>query len=56
MNATEHLVIIDSRFLQRIGAVRQQAINWANVDPNLGRHVVSLGHSELSFKIPSTRK
>ena len=31
-----------------IGAVRQQAITWANVDPDLCRHMVSLGHNELT--------
>ena len=29
-----------------IGALRQQAIIWANVDPDLSRHVVSLSHNE----------
>ena len=27
--------------------IRQQAITWANVDPYLSRHMVSLGHNEL---------
>ena len=27
-------------------AVRQQAITWANVDPDLCRHMVSLGHNQ----------
>ena len=30
-----------------LGAVRQQAIIWANVDPDLCRHMASLGHNEL---------
>ena len=30
-----------------IGAVRQQAITWANVDPDLYCHMASLGHNEL---------
>ena len=30
-----------------LGAVRQQAITWANVDPDLCRHMASLGHNEL---------
>ena len=30
-----------------LGAIRQQAITWANVDPDLCRHVASLGHNEL---------
>ena len=29
------------------GAVRQQSITWANVDPDLCRHMVSLGQNEL---------
>ena len=31
-----------------IGAVRQQAITWANVDSDLCCHMVSLGHNELN--------
>ena len=27
--------------------VRQQAITWANVDPDLCRHMASVGHNEL---------
>ena len=30
-----------------LGAVRQQAINWASVDPNLCAHMSSPGHNEL---------
>ena len=30
-----------------LGAVRQQAITWANVDPDLWRHIVWLGQNEL---------
>ena len=30
-----------------LGAVRQQAITWANVHPDLCRHMVSLGQNEL---------
>ena len=37
-----------------LGAVRQQAITWANVDPDLCRHMVSLDHNELRGKIPPT--
>ena len=33
-------------------AVRQQAITWTNVDPELGRHMVSLGHNELTLISP----
>ena len=28
-------------------AVRQQAITWTNVEPDLCRHKASLGHNEL---------
>ena len=31
----------------RLGALRQQAITWANVDPDLCRHMASLVHNEL---------
>ena len=30
-----------------LGAVRQQAITWANVDPDLQRRMASLGHNVL---------
>ena len=30
-----------------LGAVRHQAITWANVDPDLCHHMSSLGHNEL---------
>ena len=30
-----------------LGAVRQQAITWANVDPDLCRHMASPGHNEI---------
>ena len=33
---------------QRLGAVTQQAITWANVDLDLCRHIPSLGHNELT--------
>ena len=29
------------------GALRQQAITWANVDPDLCPHLASLGHNNL---------
>ena len=32
-----------------LGALRQQATIWTNVDPDLCRHVVFLGHNELIF-------
>ena len=31
-----------------IGAVSQQAVTLTNVDPDLCRHMASLGHNELS--------
>ena len=33
-----------------LGAVRQQAITWANVDSDLCRHMASLGHSEFWYE------
>ena len=30
-----------------LGPLRQHAITWANVDPDLCRHLASLGHNEL---------
>ena len=32
-------------------AVRQQAITWANVDPYLCWHMVSLDHNELIARL-----
>ena len=34
-----------------LGAARQQAISCAKVDPDLCRHVASLGHNELTLSI-----
>ena len=34
-------------FRSWLGAVRQQAITWANFDPDLCRQMASLGHNEL---------
>ena len=31
------------------GAVKQQAITWANVDPALCRPMASLGHNEVTM-------
>ena len=31
-----------------VAAVRQQAIIWTNVDPDLCRHMASVGHKELN--------
>ena len=33
--------------IYHVYSIRQQAITWANGDPDLCRHVVSLGHNEL---------
>ena len=40
-----YLKISQHWFRQWLGAVRQQAITWANVDPDLCRHMASLGHN-----------
>ena len=34
-------------------AARQQAITWANGDPDLCRHMASLGHNVLNSVLPS---
>ena len=34
-------------FRQWLGAIRQQAITWANVDTDICLHMVSLGHNAL---------
>ena len=41
--------IDDSQYCFRLwrGAFRQQAIIWANIDPDLYRHMVSLESNEL---------
>ena len=31
-----------------VGVVRQRAISWGNVDPDLNSHIASLGHNELN--------
>ena len=36
----------------RLGAIKQQAITWANVDWDLWRHMASLGHNELISIMP----
>ena len=33
-----------------LGAVRQQAITWANVDPDLCHHMASLSHNEIKLQ------
>ena len=40
------LIIIQHWFKWWLGAVRQQAIIWTNVDPVLCFYVVQLGHNE----------
>ena len=48
MNATNTSLIISQHwFRQWLGAIRQQAITWANVDLDPCRHMTSLGHNEL---------
>ena len=45
MSAIEH-IRNQHWFRWCIGDIRQQAIIWANVDPDLCHHLVSLGHNE----------
>ena len=42
-------------FRSWLGAARQQAITCANVDPDLYRHIASLGHNELMLVGPVRR-
>ena len=44
------LIISQHWFRQWLGAVRQQAITLANVDPDPCRHMTSLGHNQLIIK------
>ena len=45
------LVLISQHWFRSwLGAVRQQAISWANVDPDLCRHMLSLGPNESSSR------
>ena len=37
-------------FRQRLGAVRQQAITWANVDQDICRLMASLGHNNETYQ------
>ena len=39
-------------FRKWLGAVRQQAITWADVDPDLCRHMASLGPNVLNLFAP----
>ena len=34
-------------FSQWLGAIRQQVVTWANVDPDMCHYMVSLSHNEL---------
>ena len=42
------LIISQHWFRYWLGAVRQQAITWVNVEPDLCGHMVSLDHNELT--------
>ena len=48
------LIISQHWFRLWLGAVRQQAITWANVDLDLCRHMTSQGHNELIHKNTSS--
>ena len=41
------LMISQHWFGKWLGPVRQQVITWANVEPDLCRHMASLGYNEL---------
>ena len=43
-----HLMIIQHWFREWLGAVRQPAITWANIDPAVCRHMASPGHNGFS--------
>ena len=48
------LVMSQHWFKLWLGAIRQQAITWANVDPDVCRHLASLGHNELTLPRSTT--
>ena len=48
------LMISQHWFRQWLGAVRQQAITWANVDPGFCPYMATLGHNELRTSTLST--
>ena len=50
------LMICQHWFREWLGAIRQQAIAWANVDPDLCRNMVSLGHNESRWKLDTSSK
>ena len=43
------LDLTDGKSTLWLGAVKQQAIIWANVDPDLCRHITLLGHNESKW-------
>ena len=44
----QNSLIINEHWLgQWLGAIRRQAINWADVDPELCRHMLSPSHNEF---------
>ena len=49
------LMISQHWFRWWLGAVRQQAITWGKVDPDLCRHMVSLGHNEATILFAKCR-
>ena len=42
------LMVSQHWFRQRLGGIMQQAVNLANFDPDLCRHMSSWGHSDLT--------
>ena len=49
VSATElHWQINNGSGIGWLGAIRHQAITWANVDPDLCHHMASLSHNDLS--------
>ena len=52
MNATWTSQVISQHWFRLwLGAVRQQAITWANVDSDHCRHMAPLGHNELTLNM-----
>ena len=47
----ESVPILVSVPLQWLSVVRLQAITWANANPDLCRHILSLGHNELTLDV-----
>ena len=44
-----HFIIDQHWFRQWLGAIRQQAITWTTVDPDLFPHIVSSDHKEFKL-------